>query len=501
LAESPAPGLRVQILLALAGLMMLAFVPLFFAGAAVTRTTLLGAHEQGARELGRAVAADVGEVRARTDHGDLVRVLESNVGLGAVEAACVWSADGSREACAGVPQDVAHMVAPPRPYREGDTRVRGAGGRALDVAVPTGDAVVVVRLRTDDDADRAAPLVRLVALYMLIFALALLTFAYFVLTRLIVQPVEALAHAANRVAGGSRFLVVPRTGARELAELGVSVQSMTQSLMRGEDAQRAKVDELTRTTAVLTEARRQLVRSEQLASVGRLSAGLAHEIGNPIAAILGMLDLLIDGGLSPEEQTDFLARMKRETERVSGVLRDLLDFARPEANPGGASPSVHVPAAPADVATIVEDVFALARPQKSFRTVQLTLEAPSAGEPVRVRLSAPRLTQVLLNVVLNAGAAIQGRDGGPRSGDRVTVRVTREGKVARIAIEDTGPGVDESIRGRIFEPFVTSKDVGEGTGLGLAVCRGVVEAAGGTIVLDEEYVGGARIVVELPTAT
>jgi signal transduction histidine kinase len=184
---------------------------------------------------------------------------------------------------------------------------------------------------------------------------------------------------------------------------------------------------------------------------------------------------------------------------VNGVLRDLLDFARPEAGHDGASPSAHVPAAPADVATIVADVFALAKPQKPFKTVQLTLEAPSGGEPVRVGLSAPRLTQVLLNVVLNAGAAIQEREGGPRSEDRVTVRVTRDERVARIAIEDTGPGVNESIRGRIFEPFVTSKDVGEGTGLGLAVCRGVVEAAGGTIMLDEDYQGGARIVVELPT--
>jgi signal transduction histidine kinase len=485
----------VQILLALAGLMLLAFVPLFFAVAAVTRATLLGAHEQGARELGRAVAADVGEVRSRTDHAELVRVLESNVGLGAVEAACVWSADGSRDACAGVPADVERMTAPPRPYREGDARVRGASGRALDVAVPTGDAVVVVRLRTDDDTDRASPLVRLVAMYMLVFAMALLTFAYFALTRLIVQPVESLAHAANRVAGGGRFLVVPRAGARELAELGVSVQAMTQSLVQGEDAQRAKVDELTRTTAILGEARRQLVRSEQLASVGRLSAGIAHEIGNPIAAILGMLDLLLDGGLTAEEQKDFLSRIKRETERISDVLRDLLDFARPE---GGGTPSAQMPAAPADVLTVVEDVFALARPQRPFKTVKLVLDA--GRDPVRVALSSPRLTQVLLNLVLNAGAAILSRAEGAKVEDVVTVRVSREGRTVRIAVEDTGPGVPASIRARIFEPFVTSKDVGEGTGLGLAVCRGVVEAAGGRIDLDEGYAGGARMLVELPAS-
>ncbi len=493
-AESRAPGLRVQILLALAGLMLLAFVPLFFAVASVTRATLLGARETGARALGRAVAADVGEVRARGDRAELLRVLESHAGLGAVEATCVWDAKGEPEACAGAENDLATMTAPARPYRESDTRHRGASGRVLDVSVPLGDGVVVLRLRTDDDADHASPLVKLVALYMMTFALALMTFAYFALTRLIVQPVEALVRAADRVASGSRFLAVPTTGARELAELAVSMQTMTERLVHEEDAMRAKVVELTKTTARLGEARRQLVRSEQLASVGRLSAGLAHEIGNPIAAILGMEDLLLEGGLTPEEQRDFLVRMKSETERISGVLHDLLDFARPE---GGAQSS-QMPAAPADVASVAEDVFALVKPQKPFKTVRLAIDAEKT--PAYVALSAPRLTQILLNVIINAGAAIASRPGGAQDDDVVTVRVRRAGARVRIEVDDTGPGIPESIRTRMFEPFVTTKDVGEGTGLGLAVCRGVVEAAGGTIGIDEEHRGGARFVIELPAA-
>jgi len=333
---------------------------------------------------------------------------------------------------------------------------------------------------------------------MITFALALLTFAYFALTRLIVQPVDALVRAADRVASGSRFLVVPTTGARELAELAVSMQTMTERLVHEEDAMRAKVVELTKTTARLGEARRQLVRSEQLASVGRLSAGLAHEIGNPIAAILGMEDLLLEGGLSPEEQRDFLVRMKSETERISGVLHDLLDFARPE---GGAH-SAQMPAAPADVASVAEDVFALVKPQKPFKTVRLALDAEIDANdgPTSVALSAPRLTQVLLNVIINAGAAIASREGGAQDDDVVTVRVRRAGARVRIEVDDTGPGIPESIRTRMFEPFVTTKDVGEGTGLGLAVCRGVVEAAGGTIGIDEEHRSGARFVIELPAA-
>jgi signal transduction histidine kinase len=495
-ADSRAPGLRLLILLALAGLMLLAFVPLFFAVASVTRATLLDAHEQAARALGRAVASDVGEVRAR-EPGDVARAIDSHVGSRAVEAIVVFDAAGAREATAGNRADVAAIPAPPRPYREMEARVRGALGRALDVTIPIGDGAIVARLRTDDDADRATPLVRLVALYMVVFALALLTFAYFALTRLIVRPVDALVSAADRVASGARSLAVPRAGARELAELGVSVQSMTERLVAEEAKLRAKVEELTRTTARLTEARDQLVRSEQMASVGRLAAGLAHEIGNPLAAILGMEDLLLDGGLSADEQRDFLTRMKRETERISGVLRDLLDFARPERSDAPLAPSVSgIHAAPTDVGRAIDDVFALLRPQRPFKTVSLASDLPV--EPVLVRLGAQRLTQVLLNVAMNAGHAIAHR--GADEKDTVTVRVRRVGERARIEVDDTGPGVPPGMRERIFEPFVTTKDVGEGTGLGLAVCRGVVEAAGGTIAVDPAFSPGARIAIELPLA-
>ncbi len=115
-------------------------------------------------------------------------------------------------------------------------------------------------------------------------------------------------------------------------------------------------------------------------------------------------------------------------------------------------------------------------------------------------LSAPRLTQVLLNVALNAGAAIAAAPGGGRETDGITVRIRRVGARARIEVDDTGPGVPDAMRERIFEPFVTTKDVGEGTGLGLAVCRGVVEAGGGSIAVDATYAGGARLVIELPLA-
>ena len=318
---------------------------------------------------------------------------------------------------------------------------------------------------------RAAPLVRLVALYMVVFGLALLVFVYFSLTRLIVRPIDELVDAADRVAGGARTLRVPRTGARELLDLSASVRSMAERLIAEEAALLLKIEELTETTSRLTRTQAQLVRSERMASVGRLSAGLAHEVGNPIAALIGMEDLLLDGGLSPEEQRDFLQRMRRETERIHTVIRDLLGFARPEGPRAGGEAEAEQPA---EVGRVVDDVVALARPQKDFRGVRIETEIDGA---LVVAMSANRLTQVLLNLVFNAGAALASA---PREDGHVLLRAfAAAGDRVRIAIDDNGPGVAPAVRDRMFEPFATTKEVGQGTGLGLAVCRGLVESAGG----------------------
>jgi signal transduction histidine kinase len=465
------PGLRLQIVLALAGIILLAYVPLFFAIAQVTRATSQSYREDSARSIGRAVAAHVVDVERR-DPGALQRTLESHVGEGGALAVAVFAPDGTRRASAGGEP----LTAPPKPWGEATTRA----ARGVDVAMPAGEGLVVVRVRADEDTTRSGNLVRLIALYMTVFALALLFVAYIVLTRTIVRPIEQLARAADKVATGARSLEVPHAGAREIADLGTSVRAMAGRLLSDEEKLRTKVNELTSTTKRLTETREQLEGSERMASVGKLAAGVAHEIGNPIAAIMGMHDLLDDGGLPTEDRADFLRRMRKETERIHVVVRDLLDYARPEAGPP--SGKEHA----ASVSEIVADALALVKPQKEWRAIETTVDVPPDA---RVALSPQRLTQVLLNLLLNAGAVAP---------NNVAVRArTQDGKV-RIEVEDDGPGVPKDLRDRIFDPFVTTKDVGAGTGLGLSVCRGIVEAAKGRIYVDASYEKGARFVVELP---
>jgi two-component system, NtrC family, sensor kinase len=476
-------GLRLQILLLLGGLSLLAFVPLFYAVATYASFTLRQVRETHARALGRAVAGHVLEARAHRSSEELLNLLGAEVGAQGVAAIGIYGADGRPVARAGEPYIV--DLLPPRIRAGREAVIELEPHSALEVVVPSSDGAVAAILHTDDAAASAGPLVRLLGLYSLLVGLVLLVAAYFALTRLIVRPLDALARAAERVALGARRFSVPQRGARELVDLAGNLHIMTEHLIREEEALRAKVDEVERATVSLREAQDRLIRSERLASVGRLAAGLAHEVGNPIAALLGLEELLLEGGLDASEQQDFLQRMRKETERIHRILRDLLQFARP-----GEKHELGL-AAQGNVAEAVADTAALIAPQKAMRDVELELEV--LEDLPFVSLGAEQLMQLVLNLLLNAVDALDG-------GGRVRVAAERSPGGVRLVVEDNGPGVAVEVRERLFEPFVTTKEIGKGTGLGLAVCRGLVEAVGGSITLDTAFLEGARFVVELPEA-
>jgi signal transduction histidine kinase len=471
-------------LLLLGALLVAGFLPLFFAISTYARFTLREVRETSARALGRAIAGQVSEARARRPADDLEPLLGAHVGAAGVQTIALLDSAGRVQTLVG-DRSALDALGAVDARKEAMRHLSTPHGRALAVVVPDAQGAVVAILRTDEESTRVEPLVRLSALYMGLVALALLVLSYFALTRIIVSPLVDLSRAAERVAGGARRLDVPRARARELAELGESLRTMTDRLLSEEQALRSKVAEVERTTESLREAQAHLVRSEQLASVGRLAAGIAHEIGNPIAAIMGMQDLLLEGGLDNAQERDFLVRMRNETDRINQIVRDLLDFARPTAK------SVTLPTEPTNVEAAVSDTVALITPQKSIRDVAVAVHV-DADLPA-VLLSREHLVQVLLNLLLNAADAC-----GP--GGQVVVRASQDGDSVRISVEDDGPGVSPEVRSRLFEPFVTTKDVGKGTGLGLAVCRGLVEASGGSIALDATHSPGARFVVLLRRA-
>ena len=355
---------------------------------------------------------------------------------------------------------------------EPDAVVRTADGIELRVWVPEGHR---------GDAARR----RLFSFYLGLTAATVLLLTYVLLTYFIVRPIDRLRVASERLASGRLQARVPVQGAAEVARLAATFNDMAAQLRQDRASLQERLEELERTTAELTTAQEQIIRSARLAAVGRLSAGVAHEIGNPLAAIRGLLDLMLAGELDQEEQVEFIGRMRRETERIHHTIRDLLDFSRSEPVAEARVESS------ADLGEVVGDTVKLVDRQTRFRDIELALALDD--DLPRVRGDHERLRQLLLNLLFNAADAIGGRG-------RIEVSASNGGGVVRLRVEDDGPGIDPAILDQVFDPFVTTKAAGQGTGLGLAVCYTIVERLGGSIEAANRDQGGASFAVTLPAA-
>lgn len=473
-------GLRLQILVLLGVVLGLAFVPLYFAISTYTEVAIARVQRDAARQYAHATAVWV-ETSPRLDVRELEAAFPSANDGYRVVALGVYGADLEPHHVLGSPRTVELL---PATFVDSDVREllpdEGGSQRLLDCHAGSQRRVCAV---VAFQPGRAGALNRLVGLYMALIAVALLAGTYFSVTGLIIRPLDLVSRAAQRVGSAEHRLNLPQPRSRELSQLVASLERMTEKLALEESTLRHKVHELEQARVQLETAQTQLVRSERLASVGQLAAGLAHEIGNPIAAMQGMTDLILEGDLAPDQRLDFTRRIRTETDRINRIIRDLLDFARP-------STSSRQSGQPANVEAAVNETVTLVSPQPIMRQVRICLDV--YPDLPRVSIEHGELMQVILNLVLNAAAAC--KDGG-----RVELEARRQGDVVRIVVQDDGPGVPEAMRDKIFEPFVTSKDVGEGTGLGLSVCRGLVEANGGRIDL-EPSLRGARFCVELGVA-
>ena len=232
--------------------------------------------------------------------------------------------------------------------------------------------------------------------------------------------------------------------------------------------------------------RSQLVTTDRLASIGRLAAGVAHEINNPAAFVTVNLGVLRDRFLAGTARTQDVLSMLDDSlngmERIREIVRDLKGFAREK--------SVDL----VDLGAVAQSAIRMAAHETRGRArVERVAEE---GAVARVR--GARIAQVVLNLVVNAAQAITA---GNASENRIVVRTLRAGDKARIEVSDTGTGVDPDLADRIFEPFFTTRERTGGTGLGLWLARGIVEEEGGTLTFHDEPGGGACFVVELPAAS
>lgn len=308
--------------------------------------------------------------------------------------------------------------------------------------------------------------------------------------RNLIRPLALLREGTRRIADGDFGHQVSVSGSRELVELSLALNAMSASLADYRARTADQLQRLERAYEDLRAAQDALLRSEKLAVVGRLAAGLAHEIGNPLAAVLGYMELLAQGqgdpGLrDPALERELVARARRELERIHRYIRQQLDFARAGS---GLVEDVAVGAAIADAIDTV-------RPQPGFRGTALEADVEPALPSVRIERD--KLHQVLVNLLLNAADAVRGQ---AEARVVLSVRAQPRGELPGVELrcEDNGDGFSDEALVRALEPFYTTKEVGRGTGLGLATCLSVVEAVGGQMDLSNRPEGGACVRVWLP---
>jgi len=254
--------------------------------------------------------------------------------------------------------------------------------------------------------------------------------------------------------------------------------------LKGELSERRRTEEELRNTCQeLQDTRDMLIQSEKLAAIGRLMAGVAHEILNPVHIISMRLQLLeMKEGLSDEVRHD-LDICKNQLHRIIGIIEDLRQFSR--------SSEKHVTIN--ELNSIIEQVLALQAPQ--FKEEGIKTEVHYAPDLPSIPFEKDRILQVIFNIILNATEAMAGQE---KRVLRITTTKAASDEFVQVVISDTGTGINQDTMSKIFDPFFSTKDRGQGTGLGLYICYSIIKDHGGIIWAENNEWGGASLYIELP---
>lgn len=287
-------------------------------------------------------------------------------------------------------------------------------------------------------------------------------------TQLVLSPIRQVVDMAHKVIGGD---LTARLNVRPPGEMGVlcrAIDSMAQAISEREEM-------------IQQAARQQVDRSEQLASVGRLAAGVAHEINNPLTGVLAFADMLREKENMDDQDREDLDLIIRETKRAREIVKGLLEYARE-------APHVRTDV---DLNELVRHTLRLLGNREAFQNIYIVDDLADTLPPVHGDKN--KLEQVLVNLCINACEAML--DGGT-----LMVTTALEKKRVVVKVTDTGCGIKKAHLDKIFEPFFTTKPVGKGTGLGLSVTYGIVQQHGGTLEVESDEGKGTTFTIRLPTA-
>ncbi len=307
--------------------------------------------------------------------------------------------------------------------------------------------------------------------------LLLITYVY--VNRVVLRPLTALIEGSARVAEGDFTVKIPEAVAHD--EMATLVRTFNSMMARMEQYQRELQEEIRKAQQKITQTERSLFHAQRLTTTGTLAAGIAHEINNPLGGMMNAARRLGEGGLDAERQKQYVELIRDGLERIRVIVQQVLQFR----------PKPFEPEAVA-VRDVIAKSIAFLDHRAKGKSVEVRNEItgdlpPVNGDPIE-------LQQAFLNVLMNAVDACKPGEG------MVTVYGKAESGAVRVSVADNGSGMDERTLARCMDPFFTTKDVGEGTGLGLSVANNILENHGGRLSIESSPGRGTTVTFILPMA-
>jgi two-component system NtrC family sensor kinase len=284
----------------------------------------------------------------------------------------------------------------------------------------------------------------------------------------ITRPIRELVTAAQKLASGDRDHQVNIKSGKEIAQLGNAFNQMVAAIKERDEQLKERAKEI-------------VGRSERLAMIGQLAAGVAHEINNPLGSIIIFSHILLEepeiNGLARKN----LEKIVKESTRCKGIVKGLLDFAR----------QTESEMKSADINSVLRSTLSLVEKQALFQNIKITTRI--TPDLPKVEIDITQIQQVFMNIIINAADAMEGQ------GKLImSTKLSRDNRFVEIRFADTGCGIPRENLKRIFEPFFTTKEVGHGTGLGLAISYGLIEKHKGSIDVRSIFGKGTTFIIKLP---
>ena len=326
-----------------------------------------------------------------------------------------------------------------------------------------------------------------ITVYVLVFLMVISVVLCTILWHVVSTPVSLLAQGMERVAGGDLDYRVSINTKDEMGDLSRAFNAMTADLKKAKkelvdwgNTLEKKVEEK---TEAIHRAQAQLIHSEKLASLGRMAAGVAHEINSPLTGIVTFGHLLQKKFPAGTQERDDIDVIIDQANRCSNIIKGLLGFARASA----------AEKASANINDVLNSSLNIVRNKADFFNIKLVTDFDESL--YKVKADPSQLQQVFLNMIMNAADAIEGKG----TITIVTRNIADEGRAfIEIEFRDTGPGISDQTLAKIFEPFFTTKPVGKGTGLGLAVSHGIIQEHGGSVSVKTKVGEGTSFFIRLP---